>query len=257
MWQSGAMGSAKSIFQGINDTFTKCSSDPLRQSYLVNMPAMFKNWRMKAENRSQTTTICQWATLRAAQFTQNSPRSPEYLASLPDEELLDYINRWDEEHRYATKGEGDKTLVEVNIDALAEAFKAVYRDSILPNAGRLRFWSEHNKDIERTVYWQAMIKGMEEYVKEKRVDNIEEALTVCEWVLSQPDQDPVAGFRYGEQSGETPRWHRSRSAVGEFVGTCLEEEVNVPVQAREQVAKASLSCSAPNMIGAWTTTTQC
>ena len=74
-----------------------------------------------------------------------SPKSPAALAALSDQELLDYINQWDEGHRFETGGGSDERLVEINIEALAEAFETVFRDSILPNADRLRFWVENHK----------------------------------------------------------------------------------------------------------------
>ena len=60
---------------------------------------------------------------------------------------------------------------------------------------------------------------------------------MCEWVLSHADQDPSAGFRYGEESRDNPNWHSSRRAVGDFLRTCVEEEVSAPVSARGQIAK--------------------
>ena len=66
-----------------------------------------------------------------------SPRPSEELATLTDTDLLEYINQWNEEHRYEIEGSGDEWLVEVNIEALADAFKGVFRESILADNDRL------------------------------------------------------------------------------------------------------------------------
>ena len=164
-----------------------------------------------------------------------SPLSSHELASLADSALLDYINRWDEKHGYENQEGEDDGFIEVNIAGLAEAFKIAFRESILPDADRFQFWVDHREEIQRTIFVRAMINGMEECVKEGELDNLADSLAICEWVLSHPDQDPAVESRDGEQSRDTPNWHSSRRAVGDFVGTCLEKENSVPAQSQEQL----------------------
>ena len=167
-------------------------------------------------------------------MSRRSPQSPEDLANLADEELLTYINAWDNEH-----SDEDNWLVEINIEALAEAFQTVFKDTIIPDAGRLRFWIENRERIERLIYVRAMISAMQEHVKAKNFDKLSEWLTFCEWVLAHPDREHGEGYGYklGEESRENPHWHSSRRAVGDFIGVCVEKDVDVPVSAREQLAK--------------------
>ena len=163
--------------------------------------------------------------------TQNSPRSREELANLPDEELLTYINEWQEEHH-----DKDDWLVEINIAALAETFQTVFSQSIIPDAGRLRFWIDNRERIERPIYVRAMVDEMKERVKAKNFDKLNEWLMFCEWVLSHPDQEPEEGARFSDESREHPHWHSSRRAVDDFVSDCLSENVDAQV-AREPLAK--------------------
>ncbi len=175
--------------------------------------------------------------VRGGAVRPQSPRPSEELATLRDTELLDYINQWDEEHRYEIEGSGDEWLVEVNIEALADAFKVVVRESVLPDSDRFLFWVEHCEKIERTIFVRAMVNAMEEYVKDGQFDKLDESLAVCEWVLLHPDQDPAESFRYGEQSRDTPHWHSSRRAVGDFVEACIEVGADVSASASNQLAK--------------------
>ena len=175
--------------------------------------------------------------VKSGAVRSQSPRPPEELSTLSDTELLDYINQWDEEHRYGIEGSGDDWQVEVNVEALADAYKSVFRESILPDNNRFGFWVERCEEIERTIFVRAMVNAMEEYVKEGKLDKLNESLAVCEWVLSHPDQDPTEGFRYGEQSRDTPHWHGSRRAVGDFVEACIEAGADVPASASHQLAK--------------------
>ena len=167
-------------------------------------------------------------------MSHRSPQSPETLANLTDEKLLVSINEWQEEHH-----DEDDWSVEINIEALAEAFQTVFKDVIIPDAGRLRFWIDNRERIERLIYVRAMISAMQEHVKAKNFDKLSEWLTFCEWVLAHPDREYEEGYSYkiGEESREHRHWNSARRAVGDFIGVCVEEDVDVPVSAREYLAK--------------------
>ena len=164
------------------------------------------------------------------------PRRPENLAKLTDEELLSYINEWDEKEFFS---EGD-SVVEIDIEGLAGAFQTVFKESIIPHANRLRFWMENREKITRPIYVRIMINLMQAEVKEKNFDRLDEWLRFGEWVLSHPCQRREGDYslgRQGDESQENPDWYNSREIVGDLIGTCLEKDVNVPVTAREQLAK--------------------
>ena len=82
-----------------------------------------------------------------------------------------------------------------------------------------------------------MIKGMEEETKAKDFSLLSKWLEFCEWVLSHPDQGSGDGPWRRDQSRDDPNWHDSRRAVGDLVGVCLEEEVDVPTTFHVQLAK--------------------
>ncbi len=173
---------------------------------------------------------------RVGAVSNRSPHSPEALENLTDAELLAALNEWEGNELDL---EGD-SLVEINMEGLAGAFQTVFAKSIVPDANRLRFWIENCGRIERPVYVRMMIDGMQADVKEKHFDRLNEWLTFSEWVLSQPNQRQESDYRLGRQgdeSRENPDWYNSREMVGDFINTCLEKDVNVPVTARVQIAK--------------------
>ena len=170
-----------------------------------------------------------------------SPCPPEELAGLGDEELLTYINIWEEEQR-----DEDDWLVRITIRALSGAFQTVFRDKIILNEERLAFWLENRNWIERPVYVRAIILAIQEHIKEEHYERLDLWFKFCEWVLSHPDtesdkKDESQEYSIGElsqpdESREHPDWGSSRRAVGDFIGECLKEEMNVPFTARESLA---------------------
>lgn len=163
-------------------------------------------------------------------ISNRSPSSPEELAGLGEEELLTYINAWQEEHH----DENDWS-VKINIEALADAFRTVFKDTIIPNEERLAFWLENRERIERPVYVRAIVQAIQEHVKDQHYEQLDLWFKFCDWVLSHPDTERDQG-EGGDESREQPDWGSSRRAVGDFVGECLKEDMNVPFTARESLA---------------------
>ena len=168
--------------------------------------------------------------------SNRSPRPPSDLSKLTDEELLTIINEWEGgEPIY----EGND-LIEANIEGLAVAFQSVFKEQIIPDSKRLRFWMENRRRIERPIYVRMMINGMRTDVKEKHFDCLNEWLTFSEWVLTHPDQGLEEDYRLGRQgdeSREIPNWYNSRRAIVDLIEVCLKEDVNVPISARGQLSK--------------------
>ena len=101
---------------------------------------------------------------------------------------------------------------------------------------------ENRERIARPIYVRIMINVMQADVKGKNFNRLNEWLTFSKWVLSHPDQgrERESDYRLGRQgdeSRENPDWYNSRRVVGDFIETCLEKDVDVPVAAREQLAK--------------------
>ena len=173
---------------------------------------------------------------KGGMVSYRSPRSPEELAELSDEELLTYINTWQEgrpwyeEHRYE-----DDQWIEINIGALADAFQTVFKDTIISDEKRLAFWLENRDRIERPVYVKAIVRAIHEHVKEQHYERLDLWFEFCEWVLSHPDTESDRG-EWSDESRENPDWGSSRRAVGDFIGECLKQELNVPFTARESLA---------------------
>ena len=165
--------------------------------------------------------------------SNRSPYSPEELANLTDENLLACINEWEKENELHR----DDEFVETNIEALANAFQTFFRESIIPDANRLKFWIDNRELIERPIYVRMMIDAMQEQVKEKNFDQLNEWLTFCEWVLSHPDQKYEGDHIGSEELQENPDWSSTQRAVSDFISTCLKEDVEVPIAVRGQLGR--------------------
>ncbi len=170
--------------------------------------------------------------VRSGVVTDRSPKSIQELESLSDDEILAYLNDWEEEQR--DKG---NWLVEINIFALAGVFQTFFKDKIVSDKARLTFWMANRDKIARPIYVVVMTKAMQELVKDKNFEKLSQWIEFCEWILSHPDQardDRRPQPR--DESREYPDWGSSRCAVVDFIDICLNKDVDAPISAREGFA---------------------
>ena len=165
--------------------------------------------------------------------SKRSPRSLDELANLTDVELLVYINEWENEDEF----HGNDEFVEINIEALANTFQTVFKESIIPDTSRFRFWMENREKIERPIYVRMMIDAMQADVKTKNFNKLDEWLAFSEWVLTHSDREHNEGYRRSDESRENPDWSSARRSIGAFIGVCLKEDVDVPITAQGKLAK--------------------
>lgn len=177
-------------------------------------------------------TYSPYGAVTGGTVSYRSPKSAEDLDGLTDEELMTYLNDWNEEHR-----DKDNWLVEINISALAGVFQSLFKEKIVPDRGRLTFWMANRDKIARPVYIAAMLKAMLELIKEKDFDNLDQWIEFCAWVLSHPDTPRVDGQPEPlDESRDHPDWGSSRRAVVDFVDACVKKDTDTPIAARDGLA---------------------
>ena len=131
----------------------------------------------------------------------------------------------------------DVAFIEVNIEGLADAFGVIFREHIVPDNDRFRFWHENLDNIERTIYVRTIVNVLEECVKAGDLSRVDDSFAVCEFVLSHPDDDPTEGFRGKDWSRGRSHWHSARRAVVDYVGTCVKVENALPLTVGERLAR--------------------
>ena len=163
---------------------------------------------------------------------ERSPKEFIEVEKMSDEELLSFLNQWNNVQLYFD----ENTLVDINFSGLASAFQSIFKEIILSDESRLRYWMKNRKQVERPIYLRAMVSAIHEQVESKQFDKLDQWFDLCEWVLSHPDQPKEEGVNRSDVSKEHPDWQSCRRAVGDTVGMCLKKDVNVPITARERLA---------------------
>lgn len=173
---------------------------------------------------------------RSGAVSRRSPRTVEELLELQDEDLLDYINEWDDEHN-----DNDNWLEEVTIEALSEAFEVIFKDVVIPDAGKLQFWLTNRDRIQRPIYVRTMVNAMLSRIREQEFDDLELWLETCEWVISHPDGEHETGIWPADKLRRNPYWGDCRRAAGDLLGelieTCWENHLALPSAALRRLPR--------------------
>lgn len=165
---------------------------------------------------------------RSGFISMRSPKSREEIAGLSDISLLKFINEWEGSSR-----DTSDWLIEINIPALAGVFQTVFKEDIISNHERLTFWVSNQASIERPIYVKVMVAAMRELIRGKNFEHLAQWFAFADWVLNRPNEaGEDEGQRCSDESRVSPDWRSCRREVGDFVNTCLENEVQVPLASR-------------------------
>ena len=170
-----------------------------------------------------------------AKYIQNrSPKPIEELKKISDEELLSFLNEWDNAHY-----DPDDWAIEISFEGLSQAFQSIFKDQIMPDDSRLKFWIDNQYRLERPIYVGTMVSAIHELVNSKEFDKLDLWFDFCEGILNHPDHRNAGTVNQNEESlAHTdwyPDWQNVRRTVGDFVGMCLDKEVNVPINAHPRL----------------------
>jgi hypothetical protein len=171
-----------------------------------------------------------YKSVRGGFISKQSPIQEDDLAELDDASLLKYINEWQNEHR-----DPNNWLVEIDISALADAFKTIFIKDILISEERLNFWIINIEQIKRPIYVRVIVNAFAEQFQTYEYTHIEKALVVCRWIVSHQDSAEETETKSSEESIEAPDWGRARAAACYLIDTCLSKDTPAPIDSRDQI----------------------
>ena len=161
-----------------------------------------------------------------------SPKTSDELSKFTDEELLCYINEWQDEH-----SDKDDWSIQINIPGLASAFQNVFTKSIVPDNSRLKFWLQEKRDrIKRPIYVRYMIKAIHAQVEAGVFEPLDGWFDFCIWAVSRYKENDTH-YVQGDTSPDNPNWQPTKQAVGEFVEDCLTKDANIQISNRKLLAE--------------------
>ena len=203
-------------FKKRKDYFQSMQFNPFKSVLFGKYKEIFQQLKAKNAKQISDEDYSPIPDLHVGYVSHYSPKSKEELAKLPDQELLNYINQWENESF------DRETFKKINIDGLAKEFQIVFQEHIIQDVKRLNFWIENRDQIQRPIYIKAILKGQQISITDS-IGQLEQWFDFCKWVLSHNDEDQKEDVTYSDESKENPSWQSSRRAVFEFIEDSIKK----------------------------------
>lgn len=154
-----------------------------------------------------------------------SPRSIAELALLTDDELIAFLNDWDDAHH-----DVDEWWVDIDFTGLATAFQQL----ILANPNRFLGWGERWHALQRPIYFRYALDAATKRIGEHQSE-LHLWLDITDWVMTRSDAVPGVDEKNSETSRTHPTWNYARTQVVDVVAACVKTEVDVGLQWRPRL----------------------
>jgi hypothetical protein len=153
-----------------------------------------------------------------------SPKALAELAALSDDELIAFLNSWEDTHR-----DEKEWWVDIDFDGLATAIKQL----ISADPNRFLNWGQRWHTIERPIYLRYALDVATKRVGEHQSE-LEQWLNLADWIMAQSERIPESDQKNSETSRTHPDWSGARTQVVDLVGACMKKEMNVNLQWRQR-----------------------
>jgi hypothetical protein len=148
-----------------------------------------------------------------------SPVNSEQLEAMPDDQLLAYLNQWNDR-----KLDPAEWWIEIDHNGLADAFKAC----IQRNLGRFFAWGDRWSDIRRPIYLQTVLEVAATLVRERNFSFLPEMFAICGLVLAKRNPAGIERRLLSPASEAHPYWNGARRGMLDLIGTFLDTSVGFP-----------------------------
>lgn len=155
-----------------------------------------------------------------------SPKPIDELKAMSDDELVAFLNSWEESRR-----DEKEWWIDINFDGVG----IVLRELIKADPSRFLAWGPRWHSIERPIYLRYALDEGCDRVKSGQHSELAQWLDLCDWGMSKRDGSAQGEQKPQEWSRTNPDWNSVRRVVVDFVGTCLSKEVNIPLQWRSRI----------------------
>jgi hypothetical protein len=168
-----------------------------------------------------------------------SPKSTHELAVLTDDELVTFLNDWEEVGR-----DPEQWWVDIDFTGLATAF----RQLIIEDPDRFLAWKDRWQTLLRPIYLRFALEAAAQRIGEHQSE-LPIWLEVAAWVMSRTDSQQEGDRKPSDTSRERPDWSWARRQVVDLISTCIGKDVDVSLDYRSKVfSLLSAASIAPDYI---------
>jgi hypothetical protein len=155
-----------------------------------------------------------------------SPKSVQELAALSDDDLVVFLNHWEDVHR-----DEKQWWIDVDFTGLGIAFQQI----IEADPARFLAWGATWHEIERPIYFRYALEVAAKRIKTTHHVELAQWFDLCDWIIQRQDAVQKGDNKPSETSRQNPSWDSARQAVVDLIEACVSKEVNVGIEWRPRI----------------------
>jgi hypothetical protein len=157
-----------------------------------------------------------------------SPIAKEELARKSDQEIIKYLNEWNDSHHDA-----EKWWIEIDHRGLSLVFQSLIAED--PN--RFAKWDAEWKSITRPVFFRAAMDAAIKHVEQKNRTHLADWFRLSTTLASFGNQVGEERKDLSSHSDTQPDWDWARRGIDSFLHICMAKDTAVPVIWRKEIAE--------------------
>ncbi len=154
-----------------------------------------------------------------------SPKSVSELAKFNDDELIAFLNEWEDVGR-----DPEHWWIDIDFTGLGTAFSQLIAD----NPDRFLKWGDRWRMLQRPIYLRYALDTAAKRLAQN-TSELPAWLDLADWIMSRSDSAREDDLTPSEDSREHSDWNSARRQVVDFVAVCISKDPNVSVDWRSRV----------------------
>ena len=156
-----------------------------------------------------------------------SPKCVAELASLTNDDLISFLNTWEDSHR-----DPDEWWVDIDFGGLATAFQQL----VLANPSRFLSWGKRWEDLQRPIYLRHALDAAAKRMGEHQSE-LHQWLDIADWLMTRPEAAQDGDQKASETSRTRPDWSFARRQVVDLIAICVKKDVDVDLDWRPRILR--------------------
>ena len=186
----------------------------------------FKDLNAEAPVTDDSFTLIH-GTTKSGFVSDKSPLSSEEMATKTDQELLEYITTWNDEHF-----SDSESFIRISRPALANEFQKFFLEKIAPDSQRVSFWLKQKEETLFPKNLESIFSALCSYEYKTGFALVSRVFTLAQKILEHPEVE-IDGDVDSHNETDVLGWISVRRAVKDFLKSCFKDEINAPFSIRK------------------------
>ncbi len=154
-----------------------------------------------------------------------SVKSVAELAAMGDDDLISFLNEWEDVHR-----DPEQWWIDIDFDGVGIAFQQL----IAQNPNRFLDWGERWHEVKRPIYFRYALDLAAKRIVEHK-DELSKWFDLADWIMLQKDGPAVSEGKGSETSKNNANWDSARRKVVDLVKACVDKDKGIGDEWRPRI----------------------